>query len=145
MNKTITAETTLNIVKSVCAEHDCKERDRLEANRLNLLRREEAEQERLQHTNSILNSYIEKIKVRENQQSQGRSQVLQNIHDESMRRKSEDAYRTAEMTSVIHRSLMNAYESEKNAADDFLNEMWVHSPPLGAQANFNRIEKHDTM
>lgn len=26
-----------------------------------------------------------------------------------------------------------------------LNEMWVHSPPLGAQANFNRIEKHDTM
>ncbi len=27
----------------------------------------------------------------------------------------------------------------------WLNEMWVHSPPLGAQANFNRIEKHDTM
>lgn len=26
-----------------------------------------------------------------------------------------------------------------------LNEMWVHSPPLGAQANFNRTEKHDTM
>ncbi|MDE5939575.1 MAG: hypothetical protein K2H37_10890, partial [Lachnospiraceae bacterium] len=25
-----------------------------------------------------------------------------------------------------------------------LNEMWVHSPPLGAQANFNRKEKHDT-
>ena len=29
--------------------------------------------------------------------------------------------------------------------EEFLNEMWVHSPPLGAQANFNRIEKHDTM
>ena len=26
-----------------------------------------------------------------------------------------------------------------------LNDMWVHSPPLGAQANFNRIEKRDTM
>lgn len=26
-----------------------------------------------------------------------------------------------------------------------LNEMWVHSPPLGAQGNFNRKEKHDTM
>ena len=26
-----------------------------------------------------------------------------------------------------------------------LNEMWVHSPPLGAQANFNRMEKRDTM
>ena len=28
---------------------------------------------------------------------------------------------------------------------DFLNDMWVHSPPLGAQANFNRMEKRDTM
>ena len=26
-----------------------------------------------------------------------------------------------------------------------LNEMWVHSPPLGAQGNFKRKEKHDTM
>lgn len=26
-----------------------------------------------------------------------------------------------------------------------LNEMWVHSPPLGAQGNFNRKERHDTM
>ena len=38
----------------------------------------------------------------------------------------------------------------KDVLDDMrragvLNEMWVHSPPLGAQANFNRIEKHDTM
>ena len=24
-----------------------------------------------------------------------------------------------------------------------LNEMWVHSPPLGAQGNFDRIENHD--
>lgn len=122
MNKTITAETRLNNIKSLRAERDRMERDRLEANRLDLLRREEAEQERLQSTNSILNSYIEKIKARENQQSQGRSQVLQNIHDESMRRKSEDACRTAEMTSVIHRSLMNAYDNEKNAAADFLNK-----------------------
>lgn len=29
--------------------------------------------------------------------------------------------------------------------DELLNDMWVHSPPLGAQANFNRIEKRDTM
>lgn len=29
--------------------------------------------------------------------------------------------------------------------ENVLNEMWVHSPPLGAQANFNRTEKHDTM
>ena len=32
-----------------------------------------------------------------------------------------------------------------DALDCNLNDMWVHSPPLGAQANFNRIEKRDTM
>ena len=30
-------------------------------------------------------------------------------------------------------------------AEKYLNEMWVHSPPLGAQGNFNRKERHDTM
>ena len=121
INKTNTTES-LNTIKSLCAERDRKERDRLRANRLEMDKREEAERERIRHSNSILNSYIEKIKARGKQQSQERSQVLQNIHDESMRRKSEDAYRTAEMTSVIHRSLMNAYDNEKNAADDFLNK-----------------------
>lgn len=37
------------------------------------------------------------------------------------------------------------YISYKDDLLNRLNEMWVHSPPLGAQANFNRIEKHDTM
>jgi len=35
MNKTNTTQSTLNMIKSVCAERDRKERDRLEANRLN--------------------------------------------------------------------------------------------------------------
>lgn len=35
MNKTNTSESTLNMIKSVCVERDRKERDRLEANRLN--------------------------------------------------------------------------------------------------------------
>ncbi len=44
------------------------------------------------------------------------------------------AYAIDEDTPAAHRTIIC-----------FLNEMWVHSPPLGAQANFNRIEKHDTM
>ena len=36
-------------------------------------------------------------------------------------------------------------EVSAHKLQQILNEMWVHSPPLGAQANFNRIEKHDTM
>lgn len=114
-------QSTLNMIKSVCAERDRKERDRLEANRLNQLKREEAERERIQHSNSILNSYIEKAQARENQQSQERSQMVQNIHDESMRRRSEDTIRTQEMTAAINRGVQKAREDEnKNTADAFM-------------------------
>ena len=95
MNKTNTTEYTLNMIKSVCAKRDRKERDRLRANRQGMEKREEAEKERIQHSNSILNSYLEKAKARESQHSQERSQMVQNMHDESMRRRSEDAYRTS--------------------------------------------------
>ncbi len=57
MNKTITAESTLNNIRALCAERDRKENERLRANRLDMERREEAEKERVQSTNSILNSY----------------------------------------------------------------------------------------
>lgn len=122
MNKTNTSESTLNMIKSVCVERDRKERDRLEANRLNQLKREEAERERIQHSNSILNSYIEKAMAREDQRSQERSQMVQNMHDESMRRRSEDAYRSQEMTAAINRGIQNAREIEsRNTADAFMN------------------------
>lgn len=101
MNKTNTSESTLNMIKSVCAERDRKERDRLRVSRQEMEKREEAERERIQQSNSILNSYIEKARARENQHSQERSQMVQNIHDESMRRRSEDANRSQEMTAAI--------------------------------------------
>lgn len=112
MNKTNTTQSTLNMIKAVCAERDRKERDRLEANRLNQLKREEAERERIQHSNSILNSYIEKAQARENQRSQERNQMVQNLHDESMRRKSEDAIRSQEMTAAISRGIQKVREDE---------------------------------
>lgn len=121
MNKTNTTESTLNIIKSLCADRDRKERDRLRANRLKMEKREEAEMERLQHSNSILNSYIEKAMAREEQQKEKHNQTLQNIHDESAKKKSEDAYRSKEMTNAIHKSLTNSYNTEKNAPDDFMN------------------------
>ena len=122
MNKTNTTNSTLNMIKSVCAERDRKERDRLRANRLAMDKREEAERERIQHSNSILNSYIEKAQARENQQSQERSRMVQNMRDESMRRRKEDAYRTIEMTDAIHRGIQNARENEsKNTVDAFMD------------------------
>lgn len=121
MNKTNTTESTLNMIKSVCAERDRKERDRLRANRLEMDKREEAERERVQHSNSILNSYIEKAMARENQRSQERSQMVQNMRDESMRRRKEDAYRTIEMTDAISRGIQNAREIEsRNTVDAFI-------------------------
>lgn len=122
MNKTNTTQSTLNMIKSVCAERDRKECDRLRANRLAMEQKEEAERERIQHSNSILDFYIEKAKARENQQSQERSQMVQNLHDESMRRKSEDAFRTQEMTAAISRGIQKVREDEsRNTADDFMD------------------------
>lgn len=121
MNKTNTTETTLNNIRSVCAERDRKECARLEANRLEQTKRDEAEWERMQNSNSILNAYIEKAKARENQQAQERNQMVQNLHDASDRRKTESDIRTREISSVIHRAMLNAYDSERNAVDDYLN------------------------
>lgn len=122
MNKTNTTESALNMIKSVCAERDRKERDRLRANRLEMDKREETERERVQHSKSILNSYIEKAKARENQLTQERSQMVQNMRDESMRRRKEDAYRTIEMTDAIHRGVQKVRENEsRNTADAFMD------------------------
>lgn len=115
MNKTNTTNSTLNMIKSVCAERDRKERDRLRANRLAMDKREEAERERIQHSNNLLNSYIEKAMAREEQQNQKRNQTLQNIHDESVKRKSEEAYRTKEMTAAINRGIRNAEKNEEDS------------------------------
>lgn len=122
MNKTNTMQSTLNMIKSVCAERDRKEHNRLRANRLEMDKREEAERERVQHSNSILNSYIEKAQARENQHSQERNQMVQNLHDESMRRRSEDAYRSQEMTAAISRGIQKVREDEsRNTADAFMD------------------------
>ena len=122
MNKTNTSESTLSMIKSVCAERDRKERDRLRSNRLEMDKREETERERVQHSNSILNSYIEKAQARENKHSQKRSQMVQNMHDESMRRRSEDAYKSQEMADAIHRGVQKVRENEnRNTADAFMD------------------------
>lgn len=122
MNKRNTAESTLNMVKSVCAERDRKERDRLRANRLKMDKREETERERVLHSNSILDSYIEKAKARENQHSQERNQMVQNMRDESIRRRSEDAIRSQEMTAAISRSIQKVREDEsRDTVDVFMD------------------------
>ena len=110
-----TTQSTLNMIKSVCAERDRKERDRLWANRLEMDKRDEDEKERLQHSNSLLNSYIEKAQARENQQKEKHNQTLQNIHDASIQRKSEDVYRTKEMVSAVNRGIRNAEKKEEDS------------------------------
>lgn len=44
------------------------------------------------------------------------------MHDESMRRRSEDAYRSQKMTAAINRGIQNAREIEsRNTADAFID------------------------
>ena len=122
MNKTNTTETTLNMIKSTCAERDRKERDRLMANRIELDKRDEAERERIQSTNSVLNSYIEKAKARENQHSQERNQSIQNLHDENMRRRAEGDLRARDISSAISRGIQNARKNEsRNTESAFID------------------------
>ncbi|GFI18639.1 hypothetical protein IMSAG249_02230 [Lachnospiraceae bacterium] len=115
MNKTNTTESSLNMIKSVCAERDRKERDRLRANRIEMDKREEAERERVQHSSNLLNSYIEKAMARENQQKEKHNQILQNIHEEGVQRKSEEAYRTKEVVSAVNRGIRNAVKKEEDS------------------------------
>lgn len=122
MNKTNTTENTLNTIKSLCAERDRKRQSILRSSRLEMDKREEAEKERIQERNSILNAYIERAKARENQHSQECNQMVQNMHDESMRRRSEDAYRSQELTAAMNRGIQKAKEDEgRNTADAFMD------------------------
>ncbi len=115
MDKTNTMQSTLNMIKSVCAERDRKEHDRLRANRLEMDKREETERERVQHSSNLLNSYIEKAMAREEQQNQKHNQILQNIHEEGVQRKSEEAYRTKEVVSAVNRGIRNAEKKEEDS------------------------------
>lgn len=65
---------------------------------------------------------MDKIRARENQQSQERKQAMQNIHDEHECRRSEDAHRTKEISNAIDRRIAIARANERNAADDFINK-----------------------
>lgn len=123
MNKTNTTDSTLNMIKSVCAERDRKERDRLRANRIEMDKRDEAERERVQHSSNLLNSYIEKAMARENQQKEKHNQILQNIHEEGVQRKSEEAYRTKEVVSAVNMGIRNAEKNEEDSKswDAFLD------------------------
>ena len=115
MDKTNTTNSTLNMIKSVCAERDRKERDRLRANRIEMDKRDEAERERVQQSSNLLNSYIEKAMARENQQKEKHNQILQNIHEEGVQRKSEEAYRTKEVVSAVNRGIRNAEKKEEDS------------------------------
>lgn len=78
-------------------------------------KREEAERERVQHSSNLLNSYIEKAMARENQQKEKHNQILQNIHEEGVQRKSEEAYRTKEVVSAVNRGIRNAEKKEEDS------------------------------
>lgn len=61
--------------------------------------------------------------AREEQQKEKHNQTLQNIHDENVKRKSEEAYRTKEMVSAVNRSIRNAEKKEEDSKswDDFMD------------------------
>ena len=53
--------------------------------------------------------------AREEQQNQKHNQILQNIHEEGVQRKSEEAYRTKEVVSAVNRGIRNAEKKEEDS------------------------------
>ena len=51
----------------------------------------------------------------ENQQKEKHNQILQNIHEEGVQRKSEEAYRTKEVVSAVNRGIRNAEKKEEDS------------------------------
>ena len=78
-------------------------------------KKEEAERDRVQQSSNLLNSYIEKVMAIENQQKEKHNQILQNIHEEGVQRKSEEAYRTKEVVSAVNRGIRNAEKKEEDS------------------------------
>ena len=53
--------------------------------------------------------------AREEQQKEKHNQILQNIHEEGVQRKSEEAYRTKEMVSAVNKGFRNAEKKEEDS------------------------------
>lgn len=85
------AETMLKNIKKSVADEERQEQNRITENRLKREAREQAEADRLEQSNELLNKYIGKAMNRQKANEDSWNQSVKNIHDTAeSRRKAEE-------------------------------------------------------
>ena len=99
------AETMLKNIKKSVADEERQEQNRITENRLKREAREQAETDRLEQSNELLNKYIGKAMSRQKANEDNWNQNIKNIHDsaESRRKAEEEAHRQREIDKMLKR------------------------------------------
>lgn len=93
-----------NIKKSV-ADEERQEQNRITENRLKREAKEQAEADRLEQSNELMNKYLQKAMARGKANEDSWNQSIKNIHDsaESRRKAEEEAHRKREIDKMLKR------------------------------------------
>lgn len=99
------AETMLKNIKKSVEDEKRQEQNRITENRLKRDAREQAETDRLEQSNELLNKYIGKAMSRQKANEDSWNQSIKNIHDsaESRRKAEEEAHRQREIDKMLKR------------------------------------------
>ena len=99
------AETMLKNIKKSVADEERQEQNRITENRLKREAREQAETDRLEHSNELLNKYIGKAMSRQKANEDNWNQNIKNIHDsaEARRKAEEQEHRQREIDKMLKR------------------------------------------
>ena len=99
------AETMLKNIKKSVADEERQEQNRITENRLKREEREQAEADRLEQSNELLNKYIGKAMSRQKANEDSWNQSIKNIHDsaESRRKAEEEAHRKRDIDKMLKR------------------------------------------
>ena len=99
------ADTVLKNIKKATADRDRVEKQRILENRLKRETRQQAETDRLEQSNNLMNKYLQKAMSRQKANNDTWEQNRKAIHDDAAeRRKSEeDAHRKREIDKMLAR------------------------------------------
>ena len=97
------ADKMLNNIKKATSERDIADKKRILENRSKREAREQAESDRLEQSNELMNKYIQKAMSRQKANDDSWEQSIKNIHDsaEARRKAEEQAHRQREIDKML--------------------------------------------
>lgn len=99
------ADKMLKNIKKEKSERDIADKKRILENRLKRETREQAEADRLEQSNELMNKYIQKAMIRQKANNDSWEQSRKNIHDsaEARRKAEEQEHRQREIKKMLDR------------------------------------------